>query len=266
MSWLDLPREPEPEVMDDSDEVEAYTSAAAQAYLDKIDDTFVEHALRLVAGRAAGRALDIGTGPGQIVLKLARRLPGWKFLGVDRSPNMIRQAHASAARQAGLGGRSFSSDISKEQSGAELVPSPLQRVEGAREARVEFLVADGNRLPFPGADFDLVMCNSVLHHLAQPQRLLAEVARLVKADGAILIRDLRRPSRLAYPLHVRWCGRHYSGLMYKLYCASVHSAYTVAELEQMVRASPLSGTRPDGIGARVFRHERTHLGLKRPIR
>ena len=41
MSWLDLPREPEPEVMDDSDEVEAYASAAAQEYLDRIDDTFV---------------------------------------------------------------------------------------------------------------------------------------------------------------------------------------------------------------------------------
>ena len=63
MSWLDLPRVPEPEVMNDSDEVEAYASAAAQAYLGKIDDTFVEHAVRLVAARARGRALDIGTGP-----------------------------------------------------------------------------------------------------------------------------------------------------------------------------------------------------------
>src|SRR5712692_9536326 len=97
MIWLALPRVPEPEVMDDSDEVEAYTSAATQAYLDKIDDTFIEHAVRLVAGCATGRALDIGTGPGQIVLKLARRLLGWQFIGVDRSPNMIRQARASLA-------------------------------------------------------------------------------------------------------------------------------------------------------------------------
>jgi ubiquinone/menaquinone biosynthesis C-methylase UbiE len=238
MSWLDLPRVPEPEVMDDSDEVEAYSSAAAQAYLDKIDDTFVEHAARLVAGRSRGRALDIGTGPGQIVLKLARRLPGWQFIGVDHSPNMIRQAK--------VGGRSFNSDISGQPAGA-LAP----------EARVQFFVADGNRLPFPSASFDLVMCNSVLHHLAQPQRLLAEIARLAKPDGALLIRDLRRPSRPAYPLHVRWYGRHYSGLMYKLYCASVRSAYSVAELEALLRASPLAG-------ARVFRHARSHLGLERP--
>ena len=154
MSWLDLPRVPEPEVMDHSDEVEAYTSAAAQAYLDKIDDTFVEHALRLVAGRAAGRALDIGTGPGQIVLKLARRLPGWQFLGVDRSPSMIQQARGS------LG----SSPTHSSSAGA-------QHAVPALGARVQFFIADGNRLPFPDADFDLVMCNSVLHHRSEERRV-----------------------------------------------------------------------------------------------
>ncbi len=246
MSWFDLPRVPEPEVMDDSDEVEAYSSAAAQAYLDKIDDTFVEHAVRLVVGRAAGRALDIGTGPGQIVLKLARHLPGWQLIGVDRSANMIAQARAS------LAGTERGSELQlRNKQGTKLGAL-------APEARVQFFVADGNRLPFPGKSFDLVLCNSVLHHLGEPQGLLAEVARLVKPDGAILIRDLRRPSRLAYPLHVRWYGRHYTGLMYKLYCASVRSAYTVTELEQILRASPLAGSR-------IFRHERTHLGLERPV-
>ncbi len=243
MSWFDLPRVPEPEVMRESDEVEAYSSAAAQAYLDKIDDTFVEHAVRLVAGRAAGRALDIGTGPGQIVLKLGRRLPGWQFIGVDRSPNMIRQACASARDRGSKLRARQKQDTKSEDSDPE--------VQG------RFFIADGNRLPFAGESFDLVLCNSVLHHLAEPQRLLAEVARLTKPDGAILIRDLRRPSRLAYPLHVRWYGRHYTGLMYKLYCASVRSAYTAAELEALLRASRLAG-------ARTFRHERTHLGLERP--
>ncbi len=49
--WFDLPRVPEPEVMDDSGEVEAYSSSPAQAYLSEIDDTFVAHALQLL-GRA----------------------------------------------------------------------------------------------------------------------------------------------------------------------------------------------------------------------
>ncbi|HEV2299422.1 MAG TPA: class I SAM-dependent methyltransferase [Candidatus Acidoferrales bacterium] len=230
MSWLDLPRIPEPEVMDDSGEVEAYASAAAQKHLDRIDDTFVEHAVSLVHGHSQGRALDIGTGPGQIVLKLAHRLPVWQFVAVDHSPNMIRQARENLA------------------AAADAVPS-LSR-------SVEFSVADGNRLAFPDASFDLVMSNSVLHHLAEPQRLFAEVARLAKPGAAILLRDLRRPSRLAFPWHVRWHGRNYSGTMYQLFCASVRSAYTLPEMETLLRASPLRG-------ARVFAHAGTHLGIAR---
>lgn len=48
MGFFDLRRVPEPEVMDDADEVHAYSSAAAQNHLEKIDDTFVEHGLCLV--------------------------------------------------------------------------------------------------------------------------------------------------------------------------------------------------------------------------
>jgi ubiquinone/menaquinone biosynthesis C-methylase UbiE len=238
MSWLDewlkLPRVPEPEVMDDSGEVEAYSSAAAQAYLNTIDDTFVDHAARLVNVRApcTGRALDVGCGPGQIVLKLAQRLPDWHFTGVDRSPNMVRQALAARDEIA-------------------------RRVGNDLASRVEFSIADGCNLPFPDGSFDLVVCNSVLHHLEQPGRLFTEITRLASSDGAILLRDLQRPSRLKYPVHVCWHGRHYSGLMYKLYCDSVRAAYTPAELVALLRASPLRD-------ARLFTLGSTHLGFERP--
>jgi ubiquinone/menaquinone biosynthesis C-methylase UbiE len=229
MPLLDLPRIPEPEVMDDSREVEAYSSAAKQAYLEQIDDTFVEHALRLVNGRERGRALDIGTGPGQIVIKLARRLTRWKFIGIDRSPAIIEQAQANFAA-----------------AGAPLA------------GRVEFRVADGNRLPFPDDMFDFVICNSVLHHLAEPEKLLAEIQRVAIAGSAILLRDLRRPGRLAYPIHVRWHGRHYEGAMRELFVASVRAAYTERELQQLIESSSLRGVR-------IFRHGATHLGIERPV-
>jgi ubiquinone/menaquinone biosynthesis C-methylase UbiE len=229
MGALDLPRVPEPEVMDDSVEVEAYASAAAQSHLDKIDDTFVAHALRLASARQRGRALDIGTGPGQIVLKLAYRLSLWKFVGVDRSPAMIERARVG-------------------------LDSAINDLAG----RVEFKVADGNRLDFPDASFDFVMCNSVLHHLSEPQNMLREMARLVKPTGAILLRDLRRPSRFGFPFHVRWHGRKYSGAMYKLYCDSVRAAYTQDELQRLLNSSVL-------YGARIFVHESTHIGIERSV-
>jgi ubiquinone/menaquinone biosynthesis C-methylase UbiE len=229
MAFFDLPRVPEPEVMDDSGEVEAYSSAAAQAHLDAIDNTFVEHAVRLLRGRERGRALDIGTGPGQIVIKLARRLTRWKFVGVDRSLAMIAQAQANL-----------------ESAGTGL------------EGRVEFQVADGNRLPFPDQSFDLVLCNSVLHHLAEPEKLLSEIVRLVSSRGGILLRDLRRPGRIGYPLHVRWHGRRYSGAMYRLFRDSVRSAYTVPELRRLLQSAALPR-------ARVFQYRSIHIGFERPV-
>jgi len=62
MGFFDLLRVPEPEVMDEAEEVEAYSSATSQDQFNRIDDNFVEHGLRLVQGRERGRALDIGTG------------------------------------------------------------------------------------------------------------------------------------------------------------------------------------------------------------
>ena len=230
MSWLDLPRVPEPEVMDEAGEVEAYSSAAAQTYLSAIDDSFVTHVQHLIARRISdahgGIALDIGTGPGQIVRKLAAHLPGWLIIGVDRSPNMIREAIAAP------------------------------RADGNLAAQLDFVVADANRLPFTKGSFDLVLCNSVLHHFENPARVLAEIARVANPDAAILVRDISRPSRVAYPFHSRWFGRHYTGTMYKLYCASLRSAYTLPELAAMLRQSPLRD-------AHVFRRNRTHLGVER---
>ena len=233
MTWFDLPRVPEPEVMDESSEVRAYSSAAAEAYLSNIDDSFVAHVLRLI-GPIPGRALDIGCGPGQILKKLSSRLPEWKFLGMDRSLAMIDRARETQELRATRG-----------------VPS----IPG----NLCFLAGDATALPFPDSTFDLVLCNSVLHHICEPSRLFAEIRRVAKLDAAILVRDLRRPSRLHFPFHVRWHGRYYEGLMYNLYRASVRAAYTREELSSMLRSAAISGARP-------FTQGSTHLGVERPAR
>jgi ubiquinone/menaquinone biosynthesis C-methylase UbiE len=233
MSWFDLSRIPEPEVMDDASEVQAYSSAAAETYLSKIDDSFVEHTLRLISS-IPGRAIDIGCGPGQILMKLSARLPEWQFCGADRSLTMMRRATGpNSHTQPSDGGASHT---------------------GGRN--LYFLAADAGSLPFRDHSFDLVLCNSVLHHIGDPARLLVEIRRIAKPDAAILLRDLRRPSRIRFPLHVRWHGRHYEGLMYKLYRDSVRAAYTAEELSAMLYKA-------DICGARLFRCGATHLGIER---
>ena len=209
--------------MSAAEEVDAYASAAAQAYLDAIDNTLVEQVLSL--GPARGWMLDIGAGPGGIPLKIARRCPNLRVIGVDRSANMIRTAQRAAAEQ-GLAERAW------------------------------FFCADANQLCFPAARFDLVLSNSLLHHLQHPLRALEEMARVAKPGGVVLLRDLRRPSRLAFPWHVRWYGRYYSGLMYELYVASARAAYTGEELAALLGPTSLAQ-------ARIFYHRRTHLGFFR---
>ena len=222
-SWLQLERTPEPEVMDDREGVEAYSESASQAYLERIDRTFVDHALSL--GVTQGHALDIGTGPGLIPIMLATRVPRLRLTGVDLSEPMLQTAR-NAVEQAGLADR------------------------------LEFRVGDAKSLPFSKQSFDLILCNSLLHHLPAPLALLNEISRVSKPGGAILLRDLRRPSRLEFPIHAGWFGRHYSGVMRQLYRASLRAAYTRAELETLLQQSKLAG-------ARVFRNGRTHIGIER---
>ena len=225
-SWFHLERIPEPEVMDDRDGVEAYSVAASQAYLERIDRTFAEHALSL--GVAEGHALDIGTGPGLIPIMLAARVPRLRLTGVDLSEPMLQKAR-EVAEEAGVADR------------------------------LDFRVGDAKSLPLSERSFDLVLCNSLLHHLPDPLALLNEISRVSKPGGAILLRDLRRPSRLEFPLHALWFGRHYSGLMRQLYRDSLRASYTPGELENLLRRSKLAG-------ARVFRTGRTHIGLQRAAR
>lgn len=210
--------------MGGAEEVEAYASAAAQAYLNSLDNAWVERVLTYAP--PSGRLLDIGTGPGGILLKIARQRPGLRLFGIDRSRAMVRAAQRVAADPANAG----------------------------LAERVCFLMGGAHRLSFPDATFDVVISNSLLHHLHDPLEPLNEMARVARADSAILLRDLRRPPRPAFPLHVRWYGRHYSGLMRKLYEDSVRAAYTCKELADLLRGSKLAR-------AHVFQEGRTHLGF-----
>lgn len=224
MGIILLDRVPEPEVMAEEDEAEAYASAAAAAYLDKLDNAFVEFVIKRFARQMELRSLlDVGTGPGQIPVKIARRLPAVEITGVDLSEAMVRRAR-QAAERAGL------------------------------EKRLSFELADAKRLPYPDRSFDLVISNSLLHHLSDPVPALDEMARVSR--GPVFIRDLRRPSRLTFRLHVDLFGRHYSGLMRKLFEDSVRAAYTWRELRRLVKRSRLAG-------AMVRPHKLTYLIVMR---
>ena len=166
-TWFFLPRVPEPEAMESDEEAEAYSSAAADSRLDDLDNTFVYYVVSL--GVRSGLALDVGTGPGQIPIKLALKIPQLEIVGIDLSEAMLAKAR-NAAAAAGVEGQG-----TVWIGSCSSAPLSLDH------------------------HFDLVMCNSLLHHAADPLATLNELARVTRPRGALLLRDLRRPSALAFP-------------------------------------------------------------------
>ncbi len=230
MSFWNLSRVPEPEEMDEAEQVESYSSAAADRHLDAIDDTFVEHLLRLFVTRETAPGvlawgLDVGTGPAQIPVKVLAKVPGLKIIGLDRSQNMLARARRNAERA------------------------------GVAE-RLALSVGDGHSLPFPDGMFSIVLCNSMLHHARRPVQLLREIDRVAAPGAAVFLRDLRRPSRLLLRWHLWRHGRRYRGLMRELFQNSVRAAYTLDELEQFLQEARLERVR-------AFRYRGAHIGFER---
>lgn len=228
-----LQRVPEPEEMDASDEVESYRAAAAEEHLNAIDDTFVRHLLRLLPARdsSAGTsalALDIGAGPAQIPVKILGLVPDLHFVALDRFPNMLACARENARR-------------------AGVAP------------RLTLVRSDGHALPFATGSFSVVICNSVLHHARDPVGLLREIFRVAAPAGAVLVRDLRRPSRSLLCWHLWRHGHRYAGAMRRLFDASVRAAYTTEELGRMLSEIAANG-------AAVFRYRGAHIGIERAAR
>lgn len=64
------------------------------------------------------------------------------------------------------------------------------------EGRIEFEVADVAALPFANGSFDLVTCFETIEHVSDQRRVVAELARVLRQDGVLLISS---PNREVYP-------------------------------------------------------------------
>ena len=68
---------------------------------------------------------------------------------------------------------------------------------------------DAARLPLPDASVGLVWCIHVLHHLPEPARVLAEVGRVLRPGGALVLAESVDDNpllRLGRRLHASWDG------------------------------------------------------------
>lgn len=88
--------------------------------------------------------------------------------------------------------------------GLDINPEFLRRREGNRAS---YVLGDAHRLPFPDSAFDVVLCHFVLMWLGEPRQGLAEMVRVARPGGWILLcAEPDYGGRLDYPdlPHAAW--------------------------------------------------------------
>ena len=154
-----MQRVPEPELMDAVEQAEAY----AAADFSSPNGAFVEQVLAAMP-RSTQRLIDLGCGPADICIRLARALPRLTVDALDGSRPML--------------------DCARRALGAE--PRDLS-------TRIRLLE---RQLPDPTLErqaYDAVTSNSLLHHLHDPQVLWQTVTKVASPGATVIVMDLLRP-------------------------------------------------------------------------
>ena len=136
-------------------ESRAFFGARAAGWDVKFGDDLPAYAMAVAAaGACPGElALDVGCGTGRALPALAAAVgPAGRVLGLDLTPAML-----DAARAAG------------------------------RDGCATLVLADARRLPVPSAAAGLVFAAGLVQHLPDPAAGLAELARVTRPGGALVI-------------------------------------------------------------------------------
>ncbi len=211
-----MKRIPEPELMLTAEQAEAYAAADFAAPHQRVVELF----RRAFPGFRPDHLLELGCGPGDIVLRFARAFPRCRVLGVDGSPAMLKAGRRLLAREPALARR-------------------ITLVKG--------LLQDWQPPQRTGA----VISNALLHHLHDPRVLWSAVRRCAAPGARVFVVDLRRPaSRREAEALMR---RHAAGepaVLQEDFFNSLCAAFTTVEVRAQLRAAGLAGFRVRQVGNR----------------
>ena len=195
---MTLPRVLEAELMD---------SWQAALDYDALDHAEVNRAFvtdLLAAGEIQGLVLDLGTGTAQIPVELCRRCETCCVMAADLATNMLDVARYNI-EIAGLMGR------------------------------IQLDHADAKQLHYATDQFAAVICNGMLHHVAEPRGVLSEAVRVTGPGGLLFFRDLLRPDSAE---QVRQLVDQYAGSanehQRQMFADSFRAALTLEEMRQLV--------------------------------
>ena len=155
-----MKRIPEPELMNDYEQAEAYASAdfenSNKLFLELFNEKFPRH-------KGTGNMLDLGCGPGNIMLRFARSFPKMNIHGVDGAEEMMAYGEQIIEKNAAL------------------------------KQRIKFIKGFIPGVKLPIEKYDTIISNSLLHHLHEPLYFWQAVKKFSKSESAVLLMDLRRP-------------------------------------------------------------------------
>ncbi|TVQ88615.1 MAG: class I SAM-dependent methyltransferase [Chromatiaceae bacterium] len=202
-----MKRRPEPELMDTQAQAEAYAGA----------DFTESNALflRLLAEQGPGeligaRALDLGCGPADIMIRFLARYPQATCDALDGSEPMLAMARSALAARPGV--------VSRARLICDKLPSA--------------------QLPYQA--YDLILSNSLLHHLHEPQVLWRTVRAAGKPGAIVLIMDLMRPASVGWAaaLVESYAGGE-SEVLRQDFLNSLFASFEPAEVTQQLREAQL---------------------------
>lgn len=210
-----MKRIPEPELMEDEEQVRAY----AQADFDEPHNQFIERLSAFLPDRNIDEViLDLGCGSADIGRRLAEAYPNSRIHGVDGSAAMLKYARLN------------------------LPPSLRSRI-----------VLVSGKLPdvrLPQPHYRVIVANSLLHHLPDPMILWQFIKRHAAAGTLVAVQDLLRPhSRQRAQRLVRRYARREPAILRRDFFNSLLAAFSLDEINRQLAAANLPFT-PVRIGDR----------------
>ena len=212
-----MDRFPEPELMQDLHQVRAYSEADFSASEDSLIASIDEYLLlkgKIICSESL--IVDLGCGPGNITERFSYKWPTAKIIGIDGSQAMLSIA------------RSRAEDARKK--------GDLTNVNYL--CWDMFSIANGKlHLEKP---IDLVVSNSLLHHLYDPALFWKVLGYLTDENTVNFHRDLRRPSTFenAIALQKTYL-KDAPDVLVKDYLSSLRAAFTIEEVKEQINSQRL---------------------------
>ena len=192
--------------MEDQDQVKAY----AEADFSIPHNQFIQLIQQQLGDfQFTGYALDLGCGPGDISCRFASAFPGCSVDAIDGSKAMLDNAKS-------------------------ILPPELNH-------RVHYYLGQIPEAEIPRSKYAIIFCNSLLHHLPDPQILWETIKQHGEKGGYVFVMDLLRPSSVsdAQSLVEQYADNE-PDILQKDFYHSLLAAFSLDEIKEQLRIVDLS--------------------------